>query len=127
MQAHTATPRPPRLRRRTSALPLLPAIVIAAACGREPARTRVAHAGAGEGGTVVVAIPNDLQDMNPLVAEEAYSSELLRYALFLPLVEYGPKLEVRPRLAERWELLGDTGVVFHLRRGVRWSDGVPVT
>src|SRR5690606_5451771 len=36
-------------------------------------------------------------------------------------------LDFEPYLAERWELAGDTGVVFHLRRDVRWHDGVPTT
>ncbi|HET9984187.1 MAG TPA: hypothetical protein VFQ38_11390, partial [Longimicrobiales bacterium] len=82
---------------------------------------------ARNGGTAVMAVTGDLDFANPLVSTERWTQEINRFMLFLPLVEYGPKLEVRPRLAERWELLGDTGVVFHLRRGVRWSDGVPVT
>ncbi|MBX6364139.1 MAG: hypothetical protein IRZ00_09750 [Gemmatimonadetes bacterium] len=83
--------------------------------------------GAPYGGTAVVAINGDLDFANPLVSALRWAQEINRYALFLPLIDYGPELEYRPRLAERWELLGDTGVVFHLRRGVRWSDGVPVT
>src|SRR2546426_3140360 len=33
---------------------------------------------------------------------------------------------VEPDLAERWEELDDTTVVFHLRRGVRWHNKPPV-
>jgi peptide/nickel transport system substrate-binding protein len=90
-----------------------------AGCGERPA--------ARNGGTAAVAITGDLDFANPLVSAERWTQEINRFALFVPLVEYGPKLELQPRLAERWELLGDTGVVFHLRRGVRWSDGMPVT
>src|SRR5690606_102144 len=36
-------------------------------------------------------------------------------------------LDVVPHLAESWELIGDTGVTFRLRRDVRWHDGQPVT
>lgn len=58
-------------------------------------------------------------------------SELRRYEpkflLFLPLVDrYGP--EIRPRLAESWEHSSDyRSWTYHLRRDVRWHDGVPVT
>lgn len=47
------------------------------------------------------------------------------------LVRYDPAAnytEVRPNLASRWEISADGRVfTFHLRRGVKWSDGVPLT
>jgi peptide/nickel transport system substrate-binding protein len=113
------------LRRCTrSALLLLAAT--AAACGdragaasdRDPARY---------GGTVVIANNSDVENLNPLVTGDRYTQEINRYMLFLPLVRYSPELDYEPVLAERWELLGDTGVVFHLRRDVRWHDGVQTT
>jgi peptide/nickel transport system substrate-binding protein len=79
------------------------------------------------GGTVVVANSSDLRDLNPLVAGEKFSQEVNRFLLFLPLVRHAEDLSFEPALAERWELLGDTGVVFHLRRDVRWHDGQPTT
>ncbi|MGH7446673.1 MAG: ABC transporter substrate-binding protein, partial [Longimicrobiales bacterium] len=79
------------------------------------------------GGTVVIVNNSDLRDLNPLVAGEKYSQEVNRYMLFLPLVRHAEDLSLAPLLAERWEMLGDTGVVFHLRRDVRWHDGVPTT
>ncbi|MBR9988770.1 MAG: hypothetical protein KFH98_03385 [Gemmatimonadetes bacterium] len=79
------------------------------------------------GGTVVIANNSDLTDLNPLVAGEKYSQEVNRYMLFLPLVRHAKDLSLEPALAERWDMLGDTGVVFHLRRDVRWHDGVPTT
>jgi peptide/nickel transport system substrate-binding protein len=78
------------------------------------------------GGTVVVAANSDLEYMNSLVSSDRNTQEVNRYLLFLPLISYGPELDYEPALAERWELLGDTGVIFHLRRDVRWHDG-PVT
>ncbi|MEX0893170.1 MAG: ABC transporter substrate-binding protein, partial [Gemmatimonadota bacterium] len=77
------------------------------------------------GGTVVLAGPNDLDVANSLVSTERYTQELLRYVLALPLLYHGPDLELQPALAESWELLADTGVVFHLRPDVHWHDGVP--
>lgn len=79
------------------------------------------------GGTIVIGAGSDLDHANPLVSVDAWTSEVLRFALFTPLVRYGPDLEYVPALAESWELAGDTGVTFHLRRDVRWHDGTPTT
>lgn len=75
------------------------------------------------GGTVVIAGPHDLQELNSLVASDVYTNEFLRYALFTTLIQYDENLEYTPYLARSWELLGDTGVVFHLRDDVYWHDG----
>jgi peptide/nickel transport system substrate-binding protein len=93
--------------------------VAAAACAGDASPRR--------GGTVVIAAGNDIDFANPLVSADALTNEILRYALFLPLVQYGPDLEFEPMLAESWEMIGDTAVVFRLRRDVAWHDGVPTT
>jgi len=48
--------------------------------------------------------------------------------LFDRLVEAWPERTIVPSLAERWEI-SDDGLryVFHLRDGMAWSDGVPLT
>jgi ABC-type oligopeptide transport system substrate-binding subunit/class 3 adenylate cyclase len=44
------------------------------------------------------------------------------------LVEQWPERTIVPSLAERWEIADDgLRYVFHLREGLRWSDGTPVT
>lgn len=101
-------------------------LAVAAAC-TDRERAEEASETPQYGGTVVIVNNSDLRDMNPLVAGEKYSQEVNRYMLFLPLVRHAEDLTLEPALAESWELLGDTGVVFHLRRDVRWHDGVPTT
>lgn len=89
-----------------------------------------ASAGAGTprtGGTVVIVSTDDLDHANPLVTSTRYTQEILRYALFLPLVRYDAGLDLVPALARAWEVEGDTAVVFHLRDDVRWHDGRPTT
>jgi len=83
--------------------------------------------GSGAGGSVVVGMRSDFGGFNPVTASGQYDIELINYALFTPLVQYGENLEVQPYLAESWELHGDTAVTFRLRNDVRWHDGQPVT
>ena len=88
-------------------------------------------AGSGDlervGGTAVVAFAGGPRTANPLLAADAYSQEVTRSLLFLPLLELGPGLELAPRLAESWTLEDDSTAVFRLRRDVRWADGAPTT
>jgi peptide/nickel transport system substrate-binding protein len=102
--------------RAASACILLAATVLA--CG---------DSGPRRGGTVVIAAGSDLDHANPLVSVDAWTNDILRFVLFTPLIAYGPDLEYVPALAESWEMLGDTGVVFHLRDDVHWHDGPRTT
>ncbi|CAN5888965.1 peptide-binding protein [soil metagenome] len=83
--------------------------------------------GEGRGGTVVVGMRSDFGGFNPITSSSAYDMELNNYALFTPLIQYDDNLNVRPYLAESWELQDDTAVVFRLRQDVSWHDGQPVT
>jgi peptide/nickel transport system substrate-binding protein len=79
------------------------------------------------GDTVIVGMRSDFEGINSITSSAQYTQELINYALFTPLVHYDEKLGVQPRLAESWELQGDTAVVMRLRSDVRWHDGRPVT
>ncbi len=83
------------------------------------------------GGTFVLAIPNDIKTLNPILVTDITSSTVLWYHLFRCLVDYRngdnppdydsgvcTSYENSPD-AKHW--------TFHLRRGVRWSDGEPFT
>jgi peptide/nickel transport system substrate-binding protein len=92
--------------------------VLLAACG-------------GDGGAgariVVVGLNADVDAFNPLVTTSYYAQEIDNQALFTPLIQYDERLEPIPWLAESWEELGDSAVVFNLRSDVRWHDGTPLT
>lgn len=47
--------------------------------------------------------------------------------LFEGLVSVSPAGEIQPRLAEKWENKDNTVWTFHLRPGITWSDGTPIT
>lgn len=107
---------------RTAAAALALALAgLGAACGDGDA------GGERRGGTVVVGVRSDFGSFNPVTSSGQYDMELMNYALFTPIVRYDADLGIEPYLAESWELLGDTGVVFTLRDDVRWHDGQPVT
>src|SRR5690606_2930968 len=99
-----------------------------AACGEGAADRTVARGGAPVlGGTLVVASAIDLEHANPLITTEGVTHDVLRSLLYMTLVRHGRDNGYEPWLAESWELEGDTGIVFHIRRDVRWHDGLPTT
>ncbi|NJN64075.1 MAG: hypothetical protein HC882_03820, partial [Acidobacteria bacterium] len=80
------------------------------------------------GGTLVYSVLGEIDTFNPVEPKGATSQEL-RSMIFSGLVGYdNGKWEHQPLLATRWEVSEDRLTwTFHLRRGVRWSDGEPVT
>ena len=69
-------------------------------------------------------LPNDFDPASAI----AWPNIQLCMQLFDRLVEAWPERTIVPSLAERWEI-SDDGLryVFHLREGLTWSDGTPLT
>ncbi len=69
-------------------------------------------------------LPNDPDPRSAI----AWPNIQLCMQLFDRLVEAWPERTIVPSLAERWEI-SDDGLryVFHLREGLKWSDGEPLT
>ena len=69
-------------------------------------------------------LPNDADPKSAI----AWPNIQLCMQLFDRLVEAWPERTIVPSLAERWEI-SDDGLryVFHLREGLTWSDGHPLT
>src|SRR5260370_41982646 len=74
------------------------------------------------------AVGSDPQTFNPILVTDAVSGELLG-DVFESLVRVNPVTTLpEPGLAEKWEIAPDQkSITFHLRRGVRWFDGQPLT
>jgi ABC-type oligopeptide transport system substrate-binding subunit/class 3 adenylate cyclase len=69
-------------------------------------------------------LPNDPDPKSAI----AWPNIQLCMQLFDRLVEAWPERTLVPSLAERWEIAPDgLRYVFHLRDGLRWSDGEPLT
>ena len=80
------------------------------------------------GGILVLNETTQPTTFNPQVPSNVPTSLLLS-RLFNSLVGYDPRTEeFVPALAKSWEVSEDNkSYTFHLRRGLRWSDGDPLT
>ncbi len=79
-------------------------------------------------GRLTFDILSDPKTFNPALAQETTSTQVLGY-LFRGLTRVSPyDGRIRPDLASRWTVdPSGLKVTFRLEKGVRWSDGVPLT
>ena len=80
------------------------------------------------GGVFVESNSQEPKTFNPMVSEDAYSAQAIAL-MQSSLTNFDPvKEEIVPALAKSWDIGPDNKeYTFHLRRGVRWSDGEPFT
>ena len=79
------------------------------------------------GDRLVSASSADATNLIPLIAGDA-ASHAIAGQLYLSLLKYDRNLNLVGQLAERWEVANDNrAIIFHLRRGLRWTDGHPFT
>jgi len=83
--------------------------------------------GQAAGKDFVIGLGGEPTQLNPVVATDGISY-IAEWPLFDSLVELDQTLNVRPLLAESWDVSKD-GLVytFKLRQGVKWHDGAPFT
>ncbi len=80
------------------------------------------------GGRFVMAYFGDPKTFNPITASEVSSVWVTRRINGSLLIIDTPTEEPRPGLAESWSVEPDNKTwTFHLRKGLRWSDGQPLT
>src|ERR671912_862573 len=69
----------------------------------------------------------DPRSLDPAMSTDVPTGRAVSY-VFDGLTRFTPDARVEPGLAERWEVSGDgLTYTFHLRRGVRFHDGTPMT
>ena len=109
-------------------------LALAAGCGKPaghalPEPPRVASCEPGKvGGQLVLTTEGSPKTFNPVFAVDAGSESVTRL-LFSPLVHFDMATqEPSPGLAESWSVEADQKTwTFKLRKGLRWSDGQPLT
>ncbi|HEY1433845.1 MAG TPA: ABC transporter substrate-binding protein, partial [Thermoanaerobaculia bacterium] len=79
------------------------------------------------GGTLVVAMPSPVAATEPAVYDTTEEHEVLAN-VFETLVTVDPQGNLTGKLCERWTMENDgSAMALHLRRGVVFSDGSPLT
>ncbi len=91
-------------------------LLLLSGCGNKPP----------EPGTVVFLIETMPANLDPRIGTDA-QSERLDSLLFNSLLERDAQMNVRGDLAERWGSPDPLTYIFHLRRGVRFHNGQPLT
>jgi peptide/nickel transport system substrate-binding protein len=80
------------------------------------------------GGRVLFASMGDPKTFNPIVASENSSTDITNRMYAALVTRDNVSQEMIPSLAWKWEFSPDNlTVTYSMRRGVLWSDGVPVT
>jgi len=78
------------------------------------------------GGQLVLPSTSDPRSFNPILAKETSTTAVTNLIFEGLTTTDGVTLEVKPNLAERWEVsLDGLAWTFYLRRDVLWSDGKP--
>lgn len=76
---------------------------------------------------LVVGIEDQPKTLDPRYATDVYGMRIAHHLIFSSLVRHGEDLRIMGDLAERWETPDPTTYLFHLRQGVTFHDGRPLT
>ena len=120
-------PRRPGRRAWASILGLVAAGSLMASLAAPVGAQSPSAAAATQGGTLVVGITSDADQLNPWLATQFQAVAVLGL-VYGTLTELDQDLNVVPGIAESWESSADgTTLTFHLRDGVTFQDGTPLT
>jgi len=88
----------------------------------------ISFAGPEKGGTFFVKADSDPATLNPITSTDGYASAVQGYVFETLLTRDDETYGWIPALAEKWEVSKDgTQFTYHLRSGVKWEDGKPLT
>ena len=68
----------------------------------------------------------EVQTLDPHAQNHPQTQAVLQH-VYESLTRYTPRLQLEPALASSWEMLSPLVWRFHIRRGVRFHDGSPLT
>jgi len=74
--------------------------------------------------TLRLSISANPSRINPILATDSSSSQITQW-IFNSLIAYDKDAKIKMMLAKSYEFKNKTTLIFHLRRGVQWSDGKP--
>ena len=88
-----------------------------------------------EGGTIRWSLSEEPKNLNPCTASSAYEQEVLSKVFDSLIVSHPDTLDDMPWMAEKWDVgtwdvepgKKGTTVTWYVRKGIKWSDGMPFT
>lgn len=94
-----------------------------------PVEADTAYCGPGNyGGRVLIGELGDPKTLNPVTANDAGSRNIYARIFSSLISKDNITQEIIPSLAHSWEFSEDfLEITYHMRRGIVWSDGKPVT
>ncbi len=106
--------------------------LLAACTQTSPSQNGAQRAG-GQTGTLRIAIQQDVKNLNPLLNSNTTDS-MIAFLMFEPLLHSNPSGDPVGMLAALVPTTQNGGIskdgltiTYHLRKNVKWTDGVPVT
>ena len=75
-------------------------------------------------GTLTIGIPTDINTLDPHIGPEVNSLNVA-YSTMEALLRLDAQGNIKPQLAESWEVVDNTTYVFRLRKNVKFSNGEP--
>jgi len=79
------------------------------------------------GGSFTEGIAGNPQYLNPILNQANDADRDLGELIFSGLMKYNGKGELVPDLAENYEIKDEKTYDFHLKRNIKWHDGMPFT
>jgi peptide/nickel transport system substrate-binding protein len=103
-------------------------ILLLPACRNNPSTGGgSADTGPAYGDAVIIGSIGDASNLIPIISSDSASHEVAGF-VYNGLVKYDKNYTIVGDLAESWEVSEDNlTITFHLRKDVKWQDGVPFT
>ncbi len=105
-------------------------LIMICGCGKDDQTQdlkRKVDSGTAYGDIMVEGSIGDASNLIPLLSADSTSHQIAGM-VFNGLVKYDKDVKIIGDLAESWDISGDGLVItFHLRKGVKWHDGMPFT
>jgi len=106
------------------------AVTTLTGCGGSTSKTDSTSSGADTsesgGNTFTWALQSDIVSLDPAFAYDLVTGPVVNQ-ITESLLVFGNDAKLQPCLAESWECVDPTTYVYHIRQGVKFSDGTPLT